>query len=246
MEVDDMCKVVELAIQYNQVWNLASVSKEGCLVVQDAIKAWAENRVSMSRRDLQKDVARTFHGLVIEAFQSQHANHVLCACLKNLPAEIMGFVTKELLAVDKDGRPWVEAAAQHKYGCRVLERLLEHSSMLDEDMLRLLSIVLNGDTCMKLVKNQYGNFVVQHILEHGTDSHRSHVAAVLDRDLLNLARHRIASHVVEKALLMCSKDDRSSIRQKIQENQHQLIGARYSSFVVRVALGLDKNRSRIA
>lgn len=246
MQVVDMCKVVELAIEYNQVWNLASVSKEGCLVVQDAIKAWAENTVSMSRRDLQKDVAKTFQGLVSEAFQSPHANHVLCACLKNLPAEMMGFVTKELLAVDKDGKPWVEAAAIHKYGCRVLERLLEHSSMLNEDMLQLLSIVLHGETCGKLVKNQYGNFVVQHILEHGTDAHRSHVATVLKKDLLNLARHRIASHVVEKALLMCSLDDRHAICEEIRKNQQQLIGARYSSFVVRVALGLDRKRGPTA
>lgn len=246
MQADDMCKVVELAIEGDKVWQLASISKEGCLVVQDAIEAWAENKVSMSRRDLHKDVAKTFHGLVSEAFQSPHANHVLCACLKNMPAEIMGFVTKELLALDKDEKPWVEAAAQHKYGCRILERLLEHSSMLNEDMLRLLGIVLEQNMCMRLVKHQYGNFVVQHILEHGTQTHRSQVAEVLNQDLLNLSRHRIASHVVEKALLMCSPDDKSALRQQIQEHQQQLIGARYSSFVVRVALGFDRTRSRMA
>lgn len=248
MQADEQCKVVECAIDTDRVWKLATISKEGCLVVQDAIEAWAENKVSMSRRDLHKDVAKTFHGLVSEAFQSPHANHVLCACLKNMPAEIMGFVTRELLALDEDGsgRPWVEAAAQHKYGCRVLERLLEHSSMINEDVLRLLSIVLEQSMCTRLVKHQYGNFVMQHILEHGTETHRSQVAKVLNLDLLNLSRHRIASHVVEKALLMCSIDDRSAMRHQIQEHQHQLVGARYSSFVVRVALGADRMRCRTA
>ena len=51
----------------------------------------------------------------------------------------------------------------HPYGCRVIQRILEHCTpeqttpILDE---------LHSST-EQLLQDQYGNYVIQHVLEHG-------------------------------------------------------------------------------
>ena len=57
----------------------------------------------------------------------------------------------------------VPTLSSHPYGCRVIQRILEHCNpeqtgpILDE---------LHANT-EQLLQDQYGNYVIQHVLEHG-------------------------------------------------------------------------------
>jgi len=90
-----------------------------------------------------------------------------------------------------------ETLSCHPYGCRVLQRVLEHcdqvrkTEVLDEIML----------SHRKLLDDQYGNYVIQHVLQYGREVDRDSILEiVVESGLLRLARQKFASNVVEKLL----------------------------------------------
>ena len=76
----------------------------------------------------------------------------------------------------------------HPYGCRVIQRILEHctkdqtTSVLDE---------LHQAT-ERLVQDQYGNYVIQHVLEHGQPDDKSKIVTELRGKVLILSQHKFA------------------------------------------------------
>jgi len=77
---------------------------------------------------------------------------------------------------------------------------------------------------------------VQHVLEHGTPLQRKQVADVLEVDIVRLAKHRVASHVVRCALVHCDGSDRQRLKQAILKNPEKRTNLAHhhcGSFVVR-------------
>lgn len=85
----------------------------------------------------------------------------------------------------------------HPFGCRVLQRILEHCVEPQKtDVLDALQL------CHKtLLDDQYGNYVIQHVLQHGRVSDRqSLLQIIVASGILTLSRQKFASNVVEKLL----------------------------------------------
>merc|ERR1712226_624896 len=101
------------------------------------------------------------------------------------------------------------AVARHRYGCRCVERLIEH--LPPWQMAELVEEILSSAD--GLSKHAFGNFVVQHILEFGTEDQPRKVAEVIRSDMAGLVRHRRANHVVRKAILHCSTEDTRALKQ---------------------------------
>ena len=59
-----------------------------------------------------------------------------------------------------------------------------------------------------LARDQYGNYVVQHVLQHGDDVSRKSVLSTLAGQIVPLAQHKFASNVVEKCLTYCGAEER--------------------------------------
>ena len=100
------------------------------------------------------------------------------------------------------------ALSCHPYGCRVLQRILEHceknkkSEVLDEI----------SKCHRKLLDDQYGNYVIQHVLQFGRPSDRdSLLAIIVENGLLVLSRQKFASNVVEKLLKYGNATQRRAI-----------------------------------
>ena len=51
----------------------------------------------------------------------------------------------------------------HQYGCRVIQRMLEHCK--EEQKKPIYREVF--ERVLDLTKDQYGNYVISHVLEHG-------------------------------------------------------------------------------
>lgn len=83
----------------------------------------------------------------------------------------------------------------HPYGCRVIQRILEHcmpeqtSQILDE---------LHQHT-ERLVQDQYGNYVIQHVLEHGTPEDKSKIVHELRGNILIFSQHKFARYYFSTA-----------------------------------------------
>merc|ERR1712070_676861 len=145
-------------------WPLAN-SYEGSRIVQKAFE--------VSGAADQAALRDTLQGRVIEALQSPHANYVLQKCIEVTPASQLGFITSEL-------KRNAVLAAKHRFGCRIMERLFEHHcSELPTEAL-MDEIVAETST---LCRHSYANFVVQHVLEHGSGTHRARIAEVLLQDV---------------------------------------------------------------
>ena len=63
----------------------------------------------------------------------------------------------------------VVGLSTHPYGCRVVQRVLEHCTLEDTKAFIRRQIL---QSTAPLATDQYGNYVIQHMLEHGPDSAR--------------------------------------------------------------------------
>ncbi len=82
----------------------------------------------------------------------------------------------------------VFALSTHPYGCRVIQRILEHCTL---EQTAPIQEELHAQT-ERLVQDQYGNYVIQHVLEHGRPEDKSKIVAELRGKVLALSQHKFA------------------------------------------------------
>ena len=111
----------------------------------------------------------------------------------------------------------VSALSCHPYGCRVLQRILEHCLEPQKgDILDALQL------CHKtLLDDQYGNYVIQHVLQYGRVSDRqSLLRIIVDSGILSLSRQKYASNVVEKLLKYGTSSQRNQVVKAMLKKVH--------------------------
>ena len=64
---------------------------------------------------------------------------------------------------------------------------------------------------ISLVQDQYGNYVIQHVLEHGKPKHKTAIIMKMKGQVLQMSQHKFASNVVEKCVQYGSPRERASI-----------------------------------
>ncbi len=67
----------------------------------------------------------------------------------------------------------------------------------------------------QLVQDQYGNYVIQHILERGRPVDKTFVIEKIRGHVLQLSKHKFASNVVEKCVDFGSKRDRQLLIEEV-------------------------------
>ena len=87
--------------------------------------------------------------------------------------------------------------------CRVVQRVLENFTDSVDDAWVLEEVINNID---KLIEDQYGNYVVQHVLEHGQYPHKKIIAESVRDNLLHLCRHKFGSNIVELVMKNMKQD----------------------------------------
>ncbi len=68
---------------------------------------------------------------------------------------------------------------------------------------------------LSLVQDQYGNYVIQHVLEHGRRKDKSTVLAKMKGQIVQLSQHKFASNVVEKCVEYGTPQERVIILEEI-------------------------------
>jgi len=167
----------------------------GCRLVQEAFL--------VAQAVDQEAFVSELRGHVRDALRSPHANFVIQKVVEIMPVSLAGFVAKELSGTAAE-------MARHRYGCRILIRLLEHHSGSDARDAKMLIDELLMDAA-HICHHSFARHVVDAILEHGTGEQRHKVAMALLRDVVHNSRNRNASYVVERALSYCSLEDRRAL-----------------------------------
>lgn len=170
-----------------------SLDAGGCRVVQEALDV-----ASQSGRE---SIVRELKGSVVPLCKSQHGNYVVQKAVEVMPSTQIGFVAEELC------RNAVEIA-RHRFACRIVCRLLEHSARDSRTAALVDAIVAEGQS---LCCNPYASHVLEMVLEHGLPEQRRSVVAALSQGLLEKARHRHGNVVVERALTFGSDEERCAL-----------------------------------
>jgi len=183
--------------QWLDVWKL-SQDVNGCRVVQQAFEEGSN--------DERLQLVEQLRGHVWEALRCPHANHVIQKCITTTRPRDSHFIISELC----QNGSGAAAAARHRYGCRILERLLEHLAEQAQPLVDL--IIAEG---IELSKHVFGNYIMQHILEHGTLAQKHRLCRMLAPVAHTLGLDPYACAVIGKALSHGSPQDRVCIAQAL-------------------------------
>lgn len=196
----------------------------GCRLVQDAFE--------VADRATSSELLAELQGRVSEAARSPHANYVIQKVITvGSPAQV-ATVARELMGS-------AVLAAQHRYGCRILCRLSEHSSSADVEPVAVIDEVLAE--AEQLCRHPFGNHVIQSIVEHGSSQQQHRIADVLVRgNLWQMAVDPVSSHVVAAAFHHCPEDDVRALGMRLaacgQRGMAELGRSRFGLNVLRAAL----------
>ncbi|KAE9550255.1 hypothetical protein FO519_006533 [Halicephalobus sp. NKZ332] len=157
----------------------------GCRVIQKALETITQEQ--------QMEILGEMKGQVLKCVKDQNGNHVVQKVIEKVDPEKLQFIIDSFTNGPGDD---VASLAKHPYGCRVIQRVLEHCTPMQKN------IVLEQlhENVKSLIMDQYGNYVIQHVIEHGGDEDRDRIVAGIKGDVLTHAQHKFASNVIEKCL----------------------------------------------
>jgi len=192
-----------------------SLQMYGCRVVQKALESLEED-------DLSRLLAE-FHHNVLSCIHDQNGNHVIQKCIEVFNSRAKAAEARRDFESAQRAREQIDFVINdvlvnattlscHPFGCRVLQRILEHCD--ETRKTKLLDEVMKSHK--RLLDDQYGNYVIQHVLQYGRVKDRDSILAiVVENGLLSLSRQKFASNVVEKLLKYGNGPQRKAIAREM-------------------------------
>ncbi|XP_076920350.1 pumilio homolog 2-like [Bidens hawaiensis] len=209
-----------------------SLQMYGCRVIQKAIEV-----VDL---DQKNKMVEELDGHIMRCVRDQNGNHVIQKCIECVPKEHIQFIITTFF-------DQVVVLSTHPYGCRVIQRVLEHcedpktqSKVMDE-ILACVSM---------LAQDQYGNYVVQHVLEHGKPHERSIIIQELAPKIVQMSQQKFASNVVEKCLTFGDASERQLLVHEMlgttDENEplQAMMKDQFANYVVQKVLETCSDQER--
>ncbi|TKY51618.1 Pumilio-like 4 [Spatholobus suberectus] len=167
-----------------------SLQMYGCRVIQKALEV-----VDV---DQQSQMVSELNGAVMKCVRDQNGNHVIQKCIECIPEDKIQFIVSSFYGQ-------VVALSTHPYGCRVIQRVLEHCDDLNTQQIIMDEIMQSVST---LAQDQYGNYVIQHIVEHGKPHERTVIINKLAGQIVKMSQQKFASNVIEKCLAFGTPEER--------------------------------------
>ncbi|CAI9092501.1 OLC1v1027756C1 [Oldenlandia corymbosa var. corymbosa] len=186
-------QIRELAEQLTGHVLALSLQMYGCRVIQKAIE--------IVELDQQKKMVVELDGHIMRCVRDQNGNHVIQKCIECVPEDAIQFIISTFY-------DQVVTLSTHPYGCRVIQRVLEHCH--DPKTQSIVMDEIMGSVCM-LAQDQYGNYVVQHVLEHGKPEERTLIISKLMEQIVQMSQQKFASNVVEKCLTFGTPEERQTL-----------------------------------
>ncbi|KAK1415544.1 hypothetical protein QVD17_31327 [Tagetes erecta] len=183
-------QIKELADQLTGHVLTLSLQMYGCRVIQKAIE--------VVELDQQTRMVTELDGHVMRCVRDQNGNHVIQKCIECVPENAIHFIISTFY-------DQVVTLSTHPYGCRVIQRVLEHchdpktQTLVMDEILKSINM---------LAQDQYGNYVVQHVLEHGKPHERKCIIDQLTGQIVKMSQQKFASNVVEKCLTFGTPEER--------------------------------------
>ncbi|VAI51572.1 unnamed protein product [Triticum turgidum subsp. durum] len=214
-----------------------STQMYGCRVIQKALEVVGVEQQTQMALELDGNT------IILKLVRDQNGNHVIQKCIECIPQERIQFIISAFYGQ-------VVELSTHPYGCRVIQRVLEHcddestqNAMMEEIM----------QCVVPLTQDQYGNYVIQHVLQHGKPEERTSIIKQLAGQIVKMSQQKFASNVVEKCLSFGSPEERQILINEMlgttDENEplQAMMKDQFANYVVQKVLETcdDHNRELI-
>lgn len=124
-----------------------------------------------------------------ELIEDHNGNHVVQLCLTALPVEAVDFILEELEVN-------LLHYCKHQYGCRVIQSFFTRGFPSSARIIAKMVASL-----VELAQNQFGNYVIQNLLEKSkTPGVNQQAFLAVIENIVSLSKHSFGSHVIEKVL----------------------------------------------
>jgi len=242
-----------------KLWKLIN-NDVGTWIVQFALERWST--ASAARRLEILAIVNEFRKpsvtigaprtRLIDGCESPYANHLLQRLFDCVDFESMSFAAAEMCEALPDMersrirvlqcRSRAGNVALHKYGSRVLERLISNGSHAEQTQ-RLVYALVNEHDLPGLIKHKYGSHILKCVLEQDACGHSKQLMSAFlcsrsDDVLLHLCRHRIASHLIQQAMKYCDPGGMWQLAQRIVRWQEKLRESKCGAHVLKDANAL--------
>ncbi|KAK4408802.1 Pumilio2 [Sesamum angolense] len=201
-----------------------SLQMYGCRVIQKAIEVVdVDQKIKM---------VEELDGHVMRCVRDQNGNHVIQKCIECVPEEHIQFIVSTFFdqVVTLYSSVWLSCDTGRKNQSKVMEEILGSVSMLAQD--------------------QYGNYVVQHVLEHGKPDERSAIIQELAGKIVQMSQQKFASNVVEKCLTFGDPSERQLLVNEMlgttDENEplQAMMKDQFANYVVQKVLETCSDQQR--
>mmetsp|Transcript_14761 Transcript_14761/g.40562 ORF Transcript_14761/g.40562 Transcript_14761/m.40562 type:complete len:460 (-) Transcript_14761:558-1937(-) len=216
--------VATLACDYN-----------GCHVIQKALQCGTPEMQMWLAEELKAP------DRVSRCIESPHGNHVIQKCIEHMPPKNVSFVIDAIQDRAQD-------VAGHRFGCRVILRLFEYCNPDQLKALRARILECVAD----LARSPYGNYVVQEMLGSGELEETQQIIGVIRDDIVDFAKVKWSSNVVEKCFQVASGIDEERRRLMLAvlgvpgetSPLRKMVHDRYGAYVVQRILEYSKDGDR--
>jgi len=186
-----------------------SMQMYGCRVVQKALEYVGTNRLIALVSEFENPP------VLLRCVHDSNGNHVIQKCIEIVSKasaeatdpEMASFLNLRINFILDAFKGRIRELSSHPYGCRVIQRILEHCS--SEHKTTVLEELRQYYS--ELVLDCYGNYVIQFVMQHGWESDRQILIKEVQTNLLDFSQHKFASNVVEKCLQYANKRDRDEM-----------------------------------
>uniref|UniRef100_A0A8C9F9V7 PUM-HD domain-containing protein n=1 Tax=Pavo cristatus TaxID=9049 RepID=A0A8C9F9V7_PAVCR len=174
--------------------------------------------------DQQNEMVKELDGHVLKCVKDQNGNHVVQKCIECVQPQSLQFII--------DAFKGQVVLTVHFLFCRV-------------------ALICNLKLKSSYFQDQYGNYVIQHVLEHGRPEDKSKIVSEIRGKVLALSQHKFASNVVEKCVTHASRAERALLIDEVccqNDGPHSalytMMKDQYANYVVQKMIDMAEPAQR--
>ena len=171
--------------------HLLSINPYACRVIQAFLQTTNKDNNAIG----QNFIVSELKDFVLEMIYDHSGNHVIQKLVTVCTCKVLQPIVEQInLNVDK--------LAFHSFGSRVIQKVLDRHFENPEKVEVGLIVEFCLEKIMTLSKCQNGNYIIQHLLERGSDFQKVSILNALKDHFLELSMDKFASNVTQKSLLL--------------------------------------------